>query len=236
VPLPEVPLSRVINRVFQQPVKDEEVPVERLILYPHVFDPYPLINDGIDAMSAYITDEPFILNKEGIEYQRFSPQSGGIDFYGDVLFATEQQINANPERAHAFLEASLRGWNYSFEHLDEIIGLILSRYSTRHSREHLKYEAEKMREFVIPEIVELGYMNPGRWEHIRKTYAKLGMVAGHYSLEGFLYDRTEKSRSPWIYAVMGGVGVIVLMLIFMLLVLMLMGASQLFRKMVSGDR
>ena len=194
-------------------LKDEGIPSDRLIRYPHVFDVYPLITDEVDAMSAYITDEPFVLRKKAIEYQAFSPRSSGIDFYGDILFTTQRYINENPERVRAFLDASLEGWKYAFEHVDEIIDLILSRYSQRHSREHLEYEAEQMRQLVIPDIVQIGYMNPGRWEHIASTYAKLGMSPDKYSLDGFLYDRTPKSKASLVYAIIGGVSVIVVLVI-----------------------
>ncbi|MCK6562476.1 ABC transporter substrate-binding protein [bacterium] len=210
-------------------LKNEGVSLDRLIRYPHVFDVLPLINDEVDAMSAYITDEPFILNKERIAYQLFSPRASGIDFYGDILFTTAQEIDKNPERVRAFVDASMLGWKYAFENVDEIVDLILLRYSKRHSREHLKYEAEQMRQLVIPEIVEIGYMNPGRWEHIASTYATLGMIPERYSLEGFLYDRAKKSKSPWGYAIMGGLFVILLLLI-------LVGFSQLFRKVLRGEK
>jgi ABC-type nitrate/sulfonate/bicarbonate transport system substrate-binding protein len=150
-------------------LKDEGISKNQLIFYPHYFDITPLINNEVDAISAYLTDEIYLLKKQKISYNVFSPKSAGIDFYGDTLFTTEKQIREHPERVRKFLDASLRGWKYVFQNeqnMKDIIDLIYESYSKRHTREHLSYEAEKMRSFVIPEIVEIGYMYPGRWQHI----------------------------------------------------------------------
>lgn len=194
-------------------LKNEGISTSQLVLCPHVFDASHLIDDKVDAMSAYTTDEPYALEEAGIQYQVFSPRSGGIDFYGDTLFTTEEQIEKHPERVRAFLSASLRGWQYAFDHVDEMIDVVIPRYGTRHSPEHLRYEAEKMRQLVIPDIIEVGYMNPGRWEHIANTYAELGMIPEGFSLEGFLYTEQPQSDSRWIYVAIGAVSVVLVLLV-----------------------
>ena len=48
-----------------------------------------LLAGNVDAMSTYVTDEPFELSKAGQEYLLYSPRAVDIDFYGDNLFATD---------------------------------------------------------------------------------------------------------------------------------------------------
>lgn len=210
-------------------LKDEGITADQLILYPHVSNPLPLINGEVDAMSAYITDEPYLLEERGINYHIFSPRSGGIDFYGDTLFTTEQQIARHPERVRSFLKATLRGWTYAFTHVDEIVDLIIADYSKRHSREHLKYEAEKMRLLTSPDVVALGHMNPGRWKHIADTYAKLGMIPRDFSLQGFLYEERSTRGPQWADAAIGGILII-------LALLALIGFSQLCRRVFRREQ
>lgn len=166
----------------------EGIERSQLQLETHHFDPDSLIDGTLDALSAYTTDERFLLDQAGLEYQIFSPRAGGIDFYGDTLYTTEKEIAEHPERVRAFVEASLRGWAYALDHPEEIVQLIYRQYSQRHSLDHLRFEAEQSRRLILPEVVELGYNNPGRWRHIAQTYATLGMVPTDLSLEGFLYD------------------------------------------------
>lgn len=168
--------------------EQEQIPVEKMIQIPHTFDPNALIKGEIDGMSAYSTDEPFLLEKEGIEYQIFKPRAGGVDFYGDTLYTTEEYLKKHPEEVDAFINASLKGWEYALKNQEEIIELILTEYSQRHSREHLKFEAEETQELILPEVVDIGYINKGRWEYIRDTYTELGMIPKNYSLKGFFYS------------------------------------------------
>jgi len=79
-------------------LKQEGVPVERLDQVVHSHDSADLIRGDVDAMSAYVTHEPFYLDHAGLPYQVHTPRTGGIDFYGDNLFTTEQEIARNPAR------------------------------------------------------------------------------------------------------------------------------------------
>ncbi len=180
-------------------LRREGIASERLGVMPYNLDVAALIDGQVDAISAYVTDQPFAARQAGLDYLIFSPRAAGIDFYGDNLFTTEAQIEAYPRRVEAFLAASLRGWRYAMEHPEEIIELILAQYSQRHSREHLRYEAEQMQYLILPVLVELGQMNPGRWRHMAETYAELGMLPGILSLKGFLYEANPKVDLRWFY-------------------------------------
>ncbi len=208
-------------------LKDEGITIDRLICYPHVFDPYALLSGEVDAITAYVSDEPYVLNDHGYEYQIFSPASAGIDFYNDILFTTEIQIHHYPERVSSFLEASLRGWEYAFQHSEEIIDLILNNYSKRHCREHLKYEADEIRKLVIPDVIKIGYMYDGRWNHIVRTYAKLDMVSEDVVPSGFMYVKEEIHYERIIYFIAYGVLIVVLLIT-------LVGFCRVCRKIILG--
>ncbi len=178
-------------------LKNEGIDVNKLNIAHHSFDPDAFINKQIDAMSVYVVDEPFHLLEAKIPVTFFFPRTGGVDFFGDTLFTTEEELDNNPERVRAFTEASLKGWDYAFKHSDEIISIILSKYSRRHSKKHLQYEAQKMRELIRPDLLDVGYINHGRWKHIAEVYAGLGMIKNvDIDWDSFLYDphRDRTSR------------------------------------------
>ena len=169
-------------------LRREGVSPETFALLPHSLHTEDLLSGAVDAMSIYVTDEPFELRAVGQEYLLYSPRSVGIDFYGDNLFTTEQQLKQNPERVRAFREASLKGWVYAMENPEEMVQLIHTQYSQRHSIEHLRFEADQMEPLLRASLVEIGHMNPGRWQHIAETYAVLGLMEPDFDLKGFLYD------------------------------------------------
>ncbi|BBL73931.1 EAL domain-containing protein [Methylomagnum ishizawai] len=146
-----------------------------------------LIEGRLDALAGYETDQPFLFQQRGFPVALLRPLHYGVDFYGDNLFTSEAELRGHPRRARAFRAASLRGWEYAMTHPDEVIPLV-RRYGSTRSVEHLRYEYEAMRSLILSDVVELGYVNPGRWRHIADTYVGLGLLRHDYSLDGFLYD------------------------------------------------
>jgi diguanylate cyclase (GGDEF)-like protein len=193
----------------------EGMPRGRIVELRHSFNPDDLIKGKVDAVSGYSTDEPFLLRKAGLAYSVFSPRAAGIDFYGDTLFTSEAQVQKGRARVDAFRRASLRGWEYAMQHPGEIADLIRSRYSDRHSREHLLFEAEEMRRLMQPQLVEIGYSNPGRWSHIAAVYTEVGMLPPGRSLDGLAFDPVGETSMTWVYRSLGAallalIGIVVL--------------------------
>jgi PAS domain S-box-containing protein len=153
----------------------------------HSQDIFDLINRRTDGLSAYTPDQPYALEKAGVDYLEFRAVDGGIDFYGDVLFTTEQQVKDHPERVKAFRQASLQGWAYAMQHPDEIAELIHRNYVPERSFQHLIWEAQRYRPFIMADLIELGHMSSNRWRHIADTYANLGMLPQDFDFSAMLY-------------------------------------------------
>jgi PAS domain S-box-containing protein len=170
-----------------------------------------LINGNVDAYIAYISNHPFAMLAKGVEPRAIRPITYGIDFYGDTLFTSEQQIQEHPERVAAFRRASLRGWQYAIDHPEEIIDYILATYyadpapgAVVLTREHLRLEAAVMaEELIFPDLVEVGHMNPKRWRRIADTYADMGMAESIDSLDAFIYAPNPKPDYHWFYVTIG---------------------------------
>jgi PAS domain S-box-containing protein len=190
--------------------KREGVDIEGLDIRPHTHVAEDFIEGRVDAMSAYITDQPFFLREAGVPYMIFSPRSGGIDFYGDLLFSTEEQIRRRPEQVRAFLKASLRGWDYALANQEEMVDLILRKYTSIHSREHLLFEAKHTAALMHPGLIEVGHNNPGRWRHMAQTYAEFGMVPKDFDVGPMLYEPDPKPDPRVWYWALGIVSVLAL--------------------------
>ena len=144
-----------------------------------------------DAMSAYITEIPRIARQYGVVPAVLNPLDYGVDFYGDTLFASEAYLTAKPDVVARFRRASLKGWQYAMAHPQEIADLIFALPSLRQpkpDRQALLDEAESMKNIVLPILVEIGNMNPGRWEAMAKVYQDFGMVSSLSPLGGFTYQ------------------------------------------------
>jgi len=170
----------------------------RIVEVPHSFDIDALTSGRVDALSGYSTDEAYDLQSANFTYHQFSPRSVDIDFYGDTLFTTQKHLKEHPSQVVAFREASLRGWQYALAHSEEVIELIRSKYSQRHSLEHLRFEAAETARLMQPDLVEIGSMNPERWRKIADMYASLGMTPHEFEIEGFIYDPRPVKLPAWV--------------------------------------
>ena len=169
-------------------LRREGIPLESITILPSSYRIDDLISGKVDALSAYSTSAPFILEQHGVDFVRIHPGSSDAGYYGDTLFTTEREIQENPERVKAMCEASLRGWYYVLERPGEIIDLMLKEYPLQVNREHLHFEADAMRSLILPDLVRIGHMNPSRWQAMLDTLKSAGLVSSDASLNGFIYD------------------------------------------------
>ena len=192
-------------------LKKEAVPLNSFRRVEHSFNPDDLVSGKVDGMAVYTTNEPDMFDRVGFPYDIYSPRAAGIDFYGDNLFTSERELADHPARVRAIRAASMRGWQYAMNHQEEIVDLILNKYSRRNDRQHLLYEARQMVPLVQPVLVEIGYMNPERWRHIADVYADLGMLKRDVSFDGFMLNvDTGASTLAWLYRLLGAAALLLL--------------------------
>lgn len=179
-------------------LKASGLPANRLKLVPQTDWTLASVDRGEHAAKAvYLSNEPFLIRGREHEYLLLTPRSAGIDLFGNILFTTESMLGKRPELVRAFREATLKGLVYALDHSDEIAQLIIERYNTQgKSLEHLRFEAEQIRELTRPDIVEAGYMNPGRWRHVVAVYASQKLMPGDFDVEPFLYAPDRRQALP----------------------------------------
>ena len=171
----------------------EGLSLRELTPVPHSWNIDDLVDGRVDAMSVYLTSEPYFMQEKGAAASFIRPINYGIDFYGDCLVTTEGLVLKNPEQVEAFLRATQRGWRYAMENPEEMARLIRDQYAPGLSLQYLLFEAEAMRKLIRPDFVEIGHMNPERWRHIAGLYGRLGMMKPDFELDGFLYPEFKKN-------------------------------------------
>ena len=124
-------------------LKREGIDYQSMLRVPHEGNPRDLLAGRADAMIAYSTNEPFVLEQMGAPYRTFAPAASGIDFYGDNLCTSEAEVKAHPDRVASFRAASVKGWAYALAHKEATVDLILRKYSAKKSRDALLFEAEQ---------------------------------------------------------------------------------------------
>lgn len=170
------------------------------------FNADDLINNKVDVMSAYLSNEPFYFQEKGVKINIINPQSYGFDFYGDILFTSQQQVNTHPERVEKFRRASLKGWQYALDHPEQLIALIHQKYKSKQSLAHLRFEAKITRKLMLPDAIPLGQLDARRFKKVADVYAhlKFSRPLTENELAKFIYtsqslDLTEQEQA-WLKA------------------------------------
>ncbi len=154
------------------------------------------IDGKIDAYNGYSTNEPFLLNRTNTGFYSFKPTKFGVDFYGDILLTSQRKLDRDPQQVKDFREATIKGWQYAIDNIDETVDLILTKYNSQNkSREQLQFEAQELVKLIYSDIVPIGYMNETRWLEIGKLLQAAGeLQPGSIDLSGFLYQSKNQSR------------------------------------------
>jgi signal transduction histidine kinase/ABC-type nitrate/sulfonate/bicarbonate transport system substrate-binding protein len=159
-----------------------------LHIQEHSYDPMSLARGETDAMVAYLSNEPYILQKAGVETHVIHPKDYGFDFYSDILFTSKSETLQNPQRAEAFYDASMRGWLWAFDHIEETAGLIYRNYNPQHkSLDALIYEGKVLKELAFRPNIAFGTLDPIRLEMIAQGYRLMGAVQSVPSFEPLMF-------------------------------------------------
>jgi polar amino acid transport system substrate-binding protein len=155
----------------------------------HTFSVEDLISGKTDAIAAYTSNEPFQMQKRGLDYKIFAPKDHGFDFYSDILFTSQKIYQDNPQLVARFHQASLRGWEYAFGHIDEAVDLILKQYNTQNrDQEALRFEANSLKKLAFDGDIPLGNITKGRVRQIAQVYQLLGLTNKPLKIDDLIFS------------------------------------------------
>jgi ABC-type nitrate/sulfonate/bicarbonate transport system substrate-binding protein len=92
--------------------------------FPAQFDPTPLVNGECDCWFSFVTNEPNLLQIEGIETFNFLIADFGYLLVSDTMFVKTESIANEREKVKAFLKAEIMGWRDSLK--DPVLGATLT--------------------------------------------------------------------------------------------------------------
>ena len=154
-----------------------------------------LVNEEIDLIPAYLSNELFYFKERNIDINIINPMNYGVDLYGDMLFTSQSEAINHPERVKKFKQATLKGWEYALENKEEIIQLIHEKYNTNKSIAHLRYEANAIEEAISKESIPLGTVDKGRMQYIYDLYTEYGFSLNKLDLTHFIFDDYAATRT-----------------------------------------
>jgi len=169
------------------------VSISEMVAQEHTFNIDDLIDAKTDLYAAYLSNEPFLLKQKGVKYNIFDPKDYGFDIYSDILFTSSDEFENHKHRTLNFKRASLKGWEYAFEHIDETVELILEKYNIQNkSKEVLKFEAQELKKLAYYHNKKLGNIDKNKIQRIYDIYNIMGLVNNEIDIDKFIVKEDKK--------------------------------------------
>lgn len=148
-----------------------------------------LLDDRVHIITGYTSNQPYMFKQLGVDIKIFDPKDYGFDFYSEILYTNEDKLIHNHEMVHSFIQASLKGWEYAFNNIDETVELILKKYNTQNkTREALVYEANVLKKLAYLNSAELGEI---KFEKIKRNYSLfsiMGLIENEVDVKKFIFN------------------------------------------------
>lgn len=143
------------------------------------------VADPDSATQIYVTSEPFSMQQEGVEVDYFLNYDLGYKQYGNILFTTEDYIKEHPDVVKAYVEASIKGWDYYKDNSEEI-NKVMHEKNPDFKLEAMAYGAKAQEPLVYGGDAEtngVGYMSMEVWEGLQKQLVDIGILKNAEPLE-----------------------------------------------------
>jgi len=136
-----------------------------------------LLADEVDITGALVIDQIVTLRAEDRDINIIDFADYGIHCYGNTLITSDAFAAENPDLARAFVAASIRSWEYTFDHVDEAIAALAEAVpETDVALETAKWEP----------IIELAHAPDGATPFGQQTLEGWTQTAETFEIEGFL--------------------------------------------------
>lgn len=114
------------------------------------------LRGGVDVASAMWFNEYHTILASGMDPGELTTiffSDYNLNFPEDGLYVLESTLAKDPKSVAAFVKASLEGWQYAFDHPEEVLDMVMRNMQEAHvpaSRAHQKWMLERMKDLIQP--------------------------------------------------------------------------------------
>ena len=148
---------------------------QSMTVVPFTFDYEPFFNGVVDVMPSFAAGSLLALEREGYEMNYIWPTDYGVHWYSDTLAAGDSLLASDPDLVTRFLRATLKGHQYIYNNLDEVVEICLN-YADVKDREVQMGMLEASLPLLVSGGNQLGEMEPAVWEEIQSDLIEFGYL------------------------------------------------------------
>ncbi len=115
------------------------------------------LRGGVDVVSAMWYNEYHTIFSAGVDPEElvvFRLSDYGADFPEDGLYCMEDTFKKDPRMCCDFVQASIEGWRWAFDHPEEALDIAMKYVNEAHiatNRTHQKWMLDRMHDIIAPD-------------------------------------------------------------------------------------
>jgi NitT/TauT family transport system substrate-binding protein len=127
-----------------------------VVVVPQGYTPNLFLRGGVDAASAMWYNEYHTILNAGIdadELNTFFLADFGLNFPEDGIYCRQEMLLRDPAMVRAFVQGSLEGWRYAFDHPEEALDIVMEHVTSAQlptNRVHQKWMLARMQDIIVP--------------------------------------------------------------------------------------
>ena len=155
-----------------------------------------LIAGAADAIVTYEVSANYRAQELGVSLNTMRFDEHNVDFYGDVLYTTQNVIDSDPNIVTKFTEATLRGWQYALENPQEIADQISSElprfvYEYADVQGYNRYFADRINSYLLYPTIPLGHNQMERWKYAYSLLEQQGLIGQPFFLQDLFLSQVD---------------------------------------------
>jgi len=169
---------------------------------PQSFSVNLFLRGGVELASAMWYNEYHTLLNSGLNPEELTPIfffEHGLNFPEDGIYCLEETLKKDPDRAQAFVRASLEGWLYAFSHTEETLDIIIKFMTLARvpaNRVHQHWMLDRMKDLIVNSHNKdsLGRLKEADYQRVAGELKKIGLIKEIPQFKFFYYDRINHAQ------------------------------------------
>jgi NitT/TauT family transport system substrate-binding protein len=126
-----------------------------VVVVPQSFSVDLFLRGGVAVASAMWYNEYHTILNAGVDPEELTPfffQDYGLNYPEDGIYVLEKTFDRDPDLCRAFVDATLEGWRYAFDHPDEAVAIILGELEKANipaTRVHQRWMLDRMKDLMV---------------------------------------------------------------------------------------
>lgn len=141
------------------------------------------LRGAVDAASAMWYNEYHMLINSGLEEQDltvFFYDQFGLNFPEDGIYCLAPTLKQGPDRCRRFVQASIAGWQYAFQHPEEALDIVMRQVTAANrptNRVHQRWMLNRMKDLMqSPGALPFGTLTEADYLRVARELKDAGQI------------------------------------------------------------